>query len=58
MKINEVAVREAEPNYEVNPAQARLAAIANKLMDKSATTTVATKQIHAICQPSGSKTGL
>jgi hypothetical protein len=39
MKINEVAVREAEPNYEVNPAQARLAAIANKLMDKSATTT-------------------
>jgi hypothetical protein len=39
MKINEVAVREAEPNYEVNPAQARLAAIATKLMDKSATTT-------------------
>lgn len=39
MKINEVAIREAEPNYEVNPAQARLAAIANKLMDKSATTT-------------------
>lgn len=39
MKINEVAIREAEPNYEVNPAQARLAAIANKLMDKSSTTT-------------------
>jgi len=39
MKINEVAMREAEPNYEVNPAQARLAAIATKLMDKSATTT-------------------
>lgn len=39
MKINEVAIREAEPNYEVDPAQARLAAIATKLMDKSATTT-------------------
>ena len=39
MKINEVAIREAEPNYEVDPAQSRLAAIANKLMDKSATTT-------------------
>ena len=39
MKINEVAIREAEPNYEVDPAQARLAAIATKLMDKSDTTT-------------------
>jgi len=39
MKINEVAMREAEPNYEVDPAQARLAAIAVKLMDKAKTTT-------------------
>ena len=39
MKINEVAIREAEPNYEVDPTQSRIAAIANKLMDKSATTT-------------------
>ena len=31
MKINEVAMREAEPNYEVDPAQARLAAIALNL---------------------------
>ena len=38
MKINEVASREAEPNYEVDPAEARLAAIATKLMDKSKTT--------------------
>ena len=38
MKINEVAIREAEPNYEVDPAEARLAAIATKLMDKSKTT--------------------
>ena len=37
MKINEVAIREAEPNYEVDPAQSRLAAIANKLMEKSKT---------------------
>ena len=28
MKINEVAMREAEPNYEVDPAEARLSAIA------------------------------
>ena len=35
MKINEVALKEAEPNYEANPAQARLSAIAVKLMDKS-----------------------
>ena len=35
MKINEVAIREAEPNYEVDPAEARIAAIATKLMDKS-----------------------
>ena len=39
MKINEVAMREAEPNYEVDPAQARLAAIAVKLMDKSQSVT-------------------
>ena len=38
MKINEVAIREAEPNYEVDPAEARIAAIATKLMDKSKTT--------------------
>ena len=35
MKITELAIREAEPNYEANPAQARLSAIAVKLMDKS-----------------------
>ena len=35
MKINEVQVQEATPNYEVNPAQARLSAIAVKLMDKA-----------------------
>jgi hypothetical protein len=35
MKINEVAMREAEPNYEVDPQQSRLSAIAVKLMDKS-----------------------
>ena len=39
MKINEVHVQEAEPNYEVNPAQARLSAIAVKLMDKAGKTT-------------------
>ena len=39
MKINEVHVQEAEPNYEVNPAQARLSAIAVKLMDKAEKTT-------------------
>jgi len=35
MKINEVAMREARPNYEVDPQQSRLSAIAVKLMDKS-----------------------
>ena len=35
MKINEVAVIEATPNYEVDPQQSRLSAIAVKLMDKS-----------------------
>ena len=30
MKINEVALKEAEPNYEANPAQARLSAICSK----------------------------
>ena len=39
MKINEVAIVEATPNYEVDPAQARLSAIAVKLMDKSEETT-------------------
>jgi len=45
MKINEVAMREAEPNYEVDPAEARLAAIAVKLMDKAKTTTDQNLQI-------------
>ncbi len=45
MKINEVAMREAEPNYEVNPAQARLAAIAVKLMNKAETVTDENLQI-------------
>jgi hypothetical protein len=45
MKINEVAMREAEPNYEVNPAQARLSAIAVKLMDKAETVTDVNLQI-------------
>ena len=45
MKINEVAMREAEPNYEVDPAQARLAAIAVKLMDKSQSVTDTNLQI-------------
>ena len=37
MKINEVQMQEATPNYEVDPAQARLSAIAVKLMDKAKT---------------------
>ena len=45
MKINEVQMQEAEPNYEVNPAQARLAAIAVKLMDKAETVTDVNLQI-------------
>jgi hypothetical protein len=45
MKINEVHMQEAEPNYEVNPAQARLAAIAVKLMDKAETVTDVNLQI-------------
>ena len=45
MKINEVTMREAEPNYEVDPAQARLAAIAVKLMDKANTVTDTNLQI-------------
>ena len=45
MKINEVAMHEAEPNYEVNPAQARLAAIAVKLMNKAETVTDENLQI-------------
>ena len=45
MKINEVAMREAEPNYEVDPAEARLSAIAVKLMDKAKTTTDQNLQI-------------
>jgi len=45
MKINEVAMHEAEPNYEVNPAQARLSAIAVKLMDKAETVTDENLQI-------------
>ena len=45
MKINEVQMQEAEPNYEVDPAQARLAAIAVKLMDKSKTVTDTNLQI-------------
>ena len=39
MKINEVAMQEATPNYEVDPTQSRLSAIAVKLMDKSKDTT-------------------
>ena len=39
MKINEVAMQEATPNYEVDPQQSRLSAIAVKLMDKSQETT-------------------
>ncbi len=38
-------MQEAEPNYEVNPAQARLAAIAVKLMDKAETVTDVNLQI-------------
>ena len=45
MKINEVQMQEAEPNYETNPAQARLAAIAVKLMDKAETVTDENLQI-------------
>ena len=45
MKINEVHMREAEPNYEVDPAQARLSAIAVKLMDKAETVTDTNLQI-------------
>ena len=45
MKISEVQVQEAEPNYETNPAQARLAAIAVKLMDKAETTSDENLQI-------------
>lgn len=45
MKINEVATNEAAPNYEVDPAQARLSAIAVKLMDKAATVTDENLQI-------------
>ena len=45
MKINEVTMREAEPNYEVDPAQARLSAIAVKLMDKANTVTDTNLQI-------------
>ena len=45
MKISEVHVQEAEPNYETNPAQARLAAIAVKLMDKAETTSDENLQI-------------
>jgi len=37
MKINELQMQEATPNYEVNPAQAKLSAIAVKLMDKAKT---------------------
>src|SRR6056300_1470649 len=45
MKISEVHVQEAEPNYETNPAQARLSAIAVKLMDKAETTSDENLQI-------------
>ena len=45
MKISEVHMQEAEPNYETNPAQARLAAIAVKLMDKAETTSDENLQI-------------
>ena len=45
MKINEVHMQEATPNYEVDPAQARLSAIAVKLMDKAETVTDTNLQI-------------
>tara|TARA_B100001057_G_scaffold500913_1_gene618775 strand:+ start:1258 stop:2607 length:1350 start_codon:yes stop_codon:yes gene_type:complete len=45
MKIKEVQMQEATPNYEVNPAQARLSAIAVKLMDKADTVTDTNLQI-------------
>ena len=45
MKINEVHMQEATPNYEVDPAQARLSAIAVKLMDKANTVTDTNLQI-------------
>ncbi len=45
MKINEVHMQEATPNYEVDPAQARLSAIAVKLMDKSEKVTDTNLQI-------------
>ena len=45
MKINEVQMQEATPNYEVDPAQARLSAIAVKLMDKSEKVTDTNLQI-------------
>ena len=45
MKINEVHMQEATPNYEVDPAQARLSAIAVKLMDKSENVTDTNLQI-------------
>lgn len=45
MKMNEVEMQEATPNYEVNPAQARLSAIAVKLMDKAETVTDTNLQI-------------
>ena len=45
MKIDEVHVQEAEPNYETDPAQARLSAIAVKLMDKAETVTDENLQI-------------
>ena len=45
MKMNEVEMQEATPNYEVNPAQARLSAIAVKLMDKAETTSDENLQI-------------
>ena len=45
MKIDEVQIQEAEPNYETDPAQARLSAIAVKLMDKAETVTDENLQI-------------
>ena len=45
MKINEVQMQEATPNYEVDPAQARLSAIAVKLMDKAGTVTDTNLQV-------------
>ena len=45
MKINEVMTLEATPNYEVDPAQARLSAIAVKLMNKAETVTDTNLQI-------------